>query len=54
LTPSASPSIALSSQRGVSCTLFLNRITLCIVRSSGIIWLMHNCCFALKLATPIA
>jgi hypothetical protein len=37
LTPLASPSIALSSQQGVSCTLFLNRITLRIVRSSGII-----------------
>jgi hypothetical protein len=38
LTPLASPSIALSSQQGVSCTPFLNRITLCIVQSSGIIY----------------
>jgi hypothetical protein len=37
LTPLASPSIALSSQQGVSCTLFLNRIALHIVQSSGII-----------------
>ncbi|CAM6076273.1 unnamed protein product [Sphagnum tenellum] len=36
LTPLDSPSIALSSQQGVSCTLFLNRITLRI------------CCFALN------
>jgi hypothetical protein len=34
LTPLASPSIALSSQQGVSCTLFLKRIAL---QSSGII-----------------
>ncbi len=37
LTPLASPSIALSSQQGVSCTLFLNKIALRIVQSSGII-----------------
>jgi len=36
LTPLDSPSIAPSSQQGVSCTLFLNRITLRI------------CCFALN------